>query len=100
MQFNDLVFTPRRFGDGWGSQTEINGFVLSVQAGSSNYCIPREDLESVNEYASFEIAIWEADGDRNWVTRDFFLDHNDDVVGWLSRGEINTLIKRLETNDR
>ena len=100
MQFNDLVFTRRQFGDGWGSQTEINGFILSVQASTMNYCTPREDLESVNEYASFEIAVWEADGDRNWVTRDFFLDHHDDVVGWQSRDEINTLIKRLETNDR
>jgi len=100
MQFKDLVFTPRQFGGGFGSHTEINGFVLSVQASSANYCTPREDLESVNEYASFEIAVWEASGDRNWVTRDFFLDHNDDVVGHQSREEIDELIHELENHER
>jgi hypothetical protein len=100
MQFKDLVFTPRQFGGGFGSHTEINGFILSVQASSANYCNPRESLESVNDYASFEIAIWESSGDRSWVTRDFFLDHNDDVVGWQSREDINKLIHELENHER
>jgi hypothetical protein len=100
MQFKDLTFNPRQFGGGFGTHTEINGFVLSVQASSMSYCTPREDLTSVDDYASFEIAVWEADGDRNWVTRDFFLDHTDDVVGWQSREDIDKLIRELESYER
>jgi hypothetical protein len=97
MQFKDLVFTPRQFGGGFGSHTEINDFVLSVQASSSNYCTPREDLTSVDDYASFEIAVWEADGDRNWVTRDFIDDLNDEVAGWQTREDIDSVIQKLLT---
>ena len=98
MEFKDLVFKPHTHRGGFGSHTEINGFVLSVQASSTSYCAPRENLDSVDEYGSFEIAIWKSDGDRNWVTIDFFPDNNDDVVGWQSREDINNIIYRLENH--
>jgi len=45
MKFTDLKFEPHPLG-GFGSHTEINGHVLSVQCSQRNYCTPREDLDS------------------------------------------------------
>ena len=93
MKFTDLKFEPHPRG-GFGSHTEINGHVLSVQCGQRNYCDPREDLDSPEDYASFEIAIWEATGDREWCTQRF-TDTDDDVMGWVSREEIEKIIENI-----
>ena len=94
MTFKDLVFAPRQFG-GIGCHTEINGFILSVQASAFNYCDPRVDMDSEKDYKTFEVAIWEAAEPRTWVTNRF-LDVNNDVCGHMTRDEINDLIKRIE----
>jgi hypothetical protein len=43
-----------------------NGFDLSVQAGSGKYSEPNEVLENVNDYTSFEVALF--DPFDKWVT--------------------------------
>lgn len=95
LKFSDLEFKPHPMG-GFGSHTEINGHVLSVQCGNHSYCTPREDLLSVDEYQLFEIAIWNASGDRIWSTHEFISNLNDDVAGWISREEIENIIAKLE----
>jgi len=93
MKFTDLKFEPHPLG-GFGSHTEINGHVLSVQCSQRNYCDPREDLSSPEDYDTFEIAIWEAGSDREWCTQRF-TDANDDVMGWASREEIEAIIEKI-----
>ena len=95
MNFDNIIFKPKDLG-GFDSQTHFkNGHTLSVVCGGFAYCNPRKDLDSPDEYTSFEIAIW--DDKHNWVTKRFFPDHHDDVVGWLSRDEINDLMNRIST---
>ena len=92
MKFQDIKFVEHRFGDGFSSHTEIGKFTLSVQCGQRNYCTPRESLASPEQYSSFEIAIWETNGD--WATRQF-VDVNDDVAGWQSREDIEDIMEKL-----
>lgn len=98
MKFTDLQFEPHPMG-GFGSHTEINGHTLSVQCGTRNYCSPRRDLSSPDEYESFEIAIWENVEKGPWTTRKFIPDLNDNVAGWLSREEIEEVITKLENHE-
>ena len=90
--FEDLVF-EKKFGGVGVAHTFDNGITISVQAGSGNYSTPREDLTSSDQFSSFEVAIWDEDGD--WITKEFFPDNNDDVIGWQSREDINNLIKKI-----
>ena len=94
MKFSDLKFKKREHGDGIGCHIEINGFVLSVQAGMMNYCSPRMDLDHESEYISFEIAIWDAADPREWRTREF-VDVHDDVAAYMSRNEIESIMNKL-----
>jgi len=94
--FKDLEFEPRQWGDGIGAHIELGGFVLSVQAGESIYSTPRENLTTADEYSAFEIAVWEAEGEQKWVTRDF-IETNDDVAGWVTREEIDRVMFLLQT---
>ena len=99
MNFHNIIF-KRRDGIGLGgfkSRTHFtNGLSLSVSAGEGIYCSPREDRSSINQYLTFEIAVFDADD--NFITKTFFPDHNDDVVGWLSRDEINDLMDRISNH--
>ena len=95
IQFKDLEFKPRGFGGEGATHTFDNGITISVQAGRGNYSTPREDLHSSDQYSSFEVAIWDEDGE--WVTKDFVPDAGDDVLGWQDRDEINTLMDKIQT---
>ena len=95
LTFSDLEFKPHPHG-GFGSHTEINGHILSVQCGARNYCSPRRDLATINEYISFEIAVWESAGERIWCTQKFMPSLNEDVAGWLSREEIEEVITKIK----
>ena len=88
--FKDLVFHPNHSG-GINSRTKFdNGFEISVIAGEMAYSTPREDKDNPDDFSSFEIAVFDPQG--NWATKEFFPDHHDDVIGWLSRDEINDLM--------
>ena len=98
MNFDNIIFKPKDIG-GFDSKTHFkNGHTLSVVCGGFAYCNPREDLSTPDEYSSFEVAVW--DDKDNWVTKRFFPDHHDDVVGWLSRDEINDLMGRISTYEQ
>jgi hypothetical protein len=92
--FKDLVFKKNPFG-GIGATIELdNGFEMSIQAGSFNYSTPKEDKDSPDDFASFEIAVFAPNGD--FVTKDFVLNHDDDVLGWQDRGQINALMLLIQ----
>jgi len=87
--FKDLKFEPRDFGGVGATHTFDNGITISVQASKLNYSTPREDLTSSDQFSSFEVAIWNEDGD--FVTKDLF-QADDDVVGWCERDDIDDII--------
>ncbi len=88
--FKDLVFHANRSG-GINSRTDFdNGFSLSVIAGGMAYSSPREDNTDPDFFSAFEIAIFNSDGE--FVTKDFLPGHDDDVLGWQERGQINALM--------
>ena len=97
MNFHNIIFKREDGLGGFRSTTHFkNRLKLSVSAGMGVYCTPREDLSSINQYLSFEIGIFDSDGE--WVTKQFFTDHNDDVVGWLNRDDINDLMTRIASH--
>lgn len=90
--FKDLVF-EKTFGGVGAAHTFDNGITISVQAGSGNYSTPRENLSSSDDFASFEVAMWDEGGD--FVTKDFFPDNND-VIGWQDRADISILMIKIQ----
>ena len=88
--FKDLVFHANRTG-GINSRTEFgNGFSLSVIAGGIAYSTPREDNTDPDFFSEFEVAVFTPEGE---FTREFFPeDHDNDVMGWQERGQINALM--------
>ena len=93
--FKDLVFHSNRTG-GVNSRMDFdNGFSISVIAGGLAYSTPREDNTDPDFFSEFEVAVFAPDGD---FTRDFFPeDHNDDVLGFQNRGQINALMLLVQS---
>ena len=87
--FNDLIFNDH--GDYMINAHHVfdNNWEISVSAGSGNYCTPREDLGQPELFASFEVAIFNPNGD--FATKDLF-QADDDVVGWCGRDDIDDII--------
>ena len=94
MEFKDLEFKARDYGGVGAKHTFDNGITISVQASKINYSTPKENLTSSDDFSSFEVALWDKDGE--WVIKEFITDHNDDVVGWQSREAINNLLEKIE----
>lgn len=94
MKFKDIKFEKGQFNNGIQARIKLKDeMILSIVAGEFAYCIPRKNSEDPNEFKSFEIAIMNKEGD--FVTRDFFKYAGDDVQGWVSREEIEKIIKKL-----
>ena len=95
--FKDLVFTNNPMG-GVGSHTVFdNGLIISVQASEGHYCIPRENCKSVDDYVSFEIAIWNDNDPRGkWKTKEFIPDLDDDVAACMDREEISAIMLAMQ----
>ena len=99
MNFHNIIFKRNDGLGGFRSRTHFtNGLSLSVSAGSGIYSNPREDRSSINQFLTFEIAVFDADD--NFITKTFFPDGHDDVVGWLSRVEINDLMNRIANHSK
>lgn len=94
--FKDLVFKEGVFGGIGTSMKFDNGFKISVQAGSFAYSSPRRNSDSPDDFDMFEVAVFRPNGK---FTREFFpKDHNDDVMGWQSRGQINALMLLVQNH--
>ncbi len=93
--FKDLVFHKNGTG-GINSRTDFdNGFSISVIAGGYAYCTPRENGDSPDDFEAFEVAVFSPDGE---FTREFFPeDHDDDVLGFQNRGQINALMLLIQS---
>ena len=89
--FNDLIF-KEHFHMINAHHVFDNNWEISVSAGSGNYCTPREELGQPELFASFEVAIFNPNGD--FATSEV-LQVDDDVVGWQGREDINNIIKML-----
>ena len=93
--FKDLVFHANRTG-GVNSRMDFdNGFSISVIAGGIAYSTPREDNVDPDFFSAFEVAVFTPDGE---FTREFFPeDHDNDVLGWQSRADINTIMLQIQS---
>lgn len=89
--FNDIIFKPRPYGGVMGT-LNLNSFKLSVVAGKGLYSLPREDFDTEDKFSKFEVAILKND---DFVTKEFFPDNPDDVIGWQTRTDIDELIKKM-----
>ena len=92
-EFKDLVFEKSGHG-GLGSRTKVGDHTLSVQCGKFVYCSPREDSTETTTFSSFEVAVFNSDGE--FVTEKFIDDSEDGgVAGWVTRDTINQVINKL-----
>ena len=93
--FKDLIFHANKTG-GVNSRMDFdNGFSISVIAGGIAYSTPRENNQDPDHFSEFEVAVFAPDGD---FTREFFPeDHDDDVIGWQSEGQINALMLLIQS---
>jgi hypothetical protein len=97
MKFNDLKFKQLENGVG-ATHTFDNGITISVQASENHYCYPKENLNSKNDYSSFEVAVFDIDNE--FVTKDYIKDADDDVFGWAKRYDIENLMDLILTKIR
>ena len=90
--FNDLIFNDH--GDYMINAHHVfdNNWEISVSAGSGNYCTPRESNLDSSAYSSFEVAIFNPNGD--FATSEV-LQIDDNVVGWQGREDINNIIEMI-----
>lgn len=88
MKFSDLVFKKNHRG--------IRAFIsfdnkwqVSIVAGEGAYSTPKENLSESDKFSSFEVAIFNPDGD--FATGEV-LQIDDDVVGWCGRDDIDNIM--------
>ena len=91
--FNDLIFTDY-FHMINAHHVFDNNWKISVSAGSGNYCTPRVNFAQPELFSSFEVAIFNPNGD--FATSEV-LQVGDDVVGWQGREDINNIIEMIIT---
>jgi len=95
--FKDLVFEDHNI-QGIKSRHKFdNGFEISVVAGEHMYPTPKKNLESPEDYSSFEVGVFDNDGE--WATHKFLPNEHNDVVGWQERGDINSLMLLIQSED-
>ena len=93
--FKDIQFLPSMGGNLKSTTKFDNGFEISVIAGEFAYSSPREQNPDPDFFDEFEIAIFNDEGD--FVTKDFLPGHDDDVLGWQNRGQINALMLLIQS---
>lgn len=89
--FNDLIFKNHDYMIN-AHHVFDNNWEISVSAGSGNYCTPRESNLDSSAYSSFEVAIFNPNGD--FATSEV-LQIDDDAVGWQGREDINNIIEMI-----
>ena len=93
--FKDIQFFQSMGGNLKSTTKFDNGFEISVIAGEFAYSTPRENSLDPDFFSAFEVAVFNSDGE---FVREFFPeDHNDDVLGWQTRAEINTLMLLIQS---
>ena len=90
-QFKDLIFKDHTHMIN-AHHIFDNEWEISVSAGVGAYSTPREDLKNQESFSSFEVAIFNSNGD--FATSEV-LQIDDDVVGWQGREDINNIIEMI-----
>ena len=90
-QFKDLIFKDHHYKIN-AHHVFDNNWEISVSAGAGIYCTPKENLKDHESFSSFEVAIFNPDGD--YATSEV-LQIDDDVVGWCGREDINNMIEMI-----
>lgn len=93
MEFKDLKFKIHPEG-GVGTHVQFEHIGVSIQAGRHYYSTPRMDNIDSTQYYEFEVAIWENNNKRCYITHKY-LDTEDTVAGWIPKEQINKLLKTL-----
>ena len=93
IQFKDLIFKDHKYMVN-AHHVFDNDWEISVSAGVIQYCTPKEYLKDSKMFSSFEIAIFNSNGD--FATKDV-LQSDGDVIGWQGREDINNIIKMIIT---
>jgi len=93
--FKDIKFFPSMGGNLKSNTKFDNGFEISVIAGQFAYSTPRENSLDPDFFSEFEIAIFNDEGE--FVTQDFFPDAGDDVMGWQTRADINSIMMVIQS---
>jgi len=91
-KFDDIEWKKHQLGEGFiqGLLMLDGGVELSIVAGRSMYCSSKDgvgkpvDIMKIDEIVSFEVCIF---GDDNFQTP-----MDDEVIGWQSREDIDSLI--------
>ena len=98
--FKDLEFKPKKLGHlsaGTSTRCEFdNGYSISIVAGEFMYCTPKQNLDEPEDYSTFEVAVFNGE---EWATKQFLPDHHDDVIGYQDRGEINSLMLLIQSEN-
>ena len=81
--FEDIKFKKHFCGIA-GTLTLDSGVGLSIVAGLTTYCTPKEEGNTPDVYSSFEVAIFDKEGE--------FMD---EPLGWQSREDINGIIEKF-----
>ena len=92
--FKDIQFYQSMGGTLKSTTKFDNGFELSVIAGEHAYSTPRENNLDPDFFSAFEVAIFNEEGE--FVTKDFFPDTEDDVIGWRTRTDIDNIMIKVK----
>lgn len=71
-----------------------DGYSLSIQASSTNYCEPREDIKDVSAYESFELGFPSSKDEEIMEWAEDQEDPTGTVYGWVPRDVVEVLIKK------
>ena len=93
--FKDIEFFPSMGGNLKSNTKFDNGFEISVIAGEFAYSTPRENSLDPDFFSEFEVAILNDEG--KFATQHFFQDIEDDVMGWQTRADINTIMMVVQS---
>tara|TARA_Y100001958_G_C21247615_1_gene579164 strand:+ start:309 stop:632 length:324 start_codon:yes stop_codon:yes gene_type:complete len=95
--FNNVQFKKHPVSKGWaGIYIFEDNTRLSVVCGETMYCDPKSNLPKLEDYHAFEVAVLN-DKDE-FITKQYYPENNEDVVGWQSREMITQLMANIETN--
>ena len=108
--FNDLKFELHPTG-GVKAKLEIGDLTISVIAGKHYYSYPREDVSPIG-WTSFEVGIWNSQGD--WVTFDLTqeifgndisrygrdTEYKSEVLGWRTPEDIDEILSVMVEKEK
>jgi hypothetical protein len=103
--FTDLLKHSKRYGSPHFRSIKAGNYRMSIQASSTHYCSPKEDLLDPKGYSSFEVAIYNQRGSRIYPHKSTVLKAfpkydelatGDSVMGWVGVELLQSLYEYLK----